>query len=56
MGNPIGLMSTGVECVRGIYEAYKTNDDDEFNAYIKNPFLTSGEQVTCGWLSIRLCV
>lgn len=43
-GNPLGLVSTGVECVKGIYEAYKSNDDDEFNTYISNPFLTSSEQ------------
>mmetsp|Transcript_7126 Transcript_7126/g.10615 ORF Transcript_7126/g.10615 Transcript_7126/m.10615 type:complete len:800 (-) Transcript_7126:162-2561(-) len=44
MGNPLGLLSTGVECVKGIYDAYKTSDDDEFNTYITNPFLTSTEQ------------
>jgi hypothetical protein len=44
-GNPLGLLSTGIDCVKGIYEAYKTNDDDEFNTYITNPFLTSTEQV-----------
>jgi hypothetical protein len=44
MGNPLALVSTGVECVKGIYDAYKTNDDDEFNTYITQPFLTSTEQ------------
>jgi hypothetical protein len=44
MGNPLGLAMTGIECIQGIYEAYKTNVDDEFNTYITNPFLTSAEQ------------
>ena len=44
-GNPLGLLSTGIDCVKGIYNAYKTNDDDEFNTYITQPFLTSAEQV-----------
>lgn len=44
MGNPLGLLSTGIDCVKGIYEAYQSNDDDEFNTYITNPFLTSTEQ------------
>jgi len=44
MGNPLALVATGVDAVKGIYEAYKTNDDDEFNTYITNPFLTSTEQ------------
>lgn len=44
MGNPLGILKKGVECVQEIYEAYKTNDDDEFNTYITNPFLTSTEQ------------
>lgn len=43
-GNPLGLLSTGIDCVKGIYDAYKTNDDDEFNTYITQPFLTSTEQ------------
>lgn len=43
-GNPLGLITTGIDCVKGIYEAYKTNDDDEFMSYIKNPFLLSTEQ------------
>lgn len=43
-GNPLGLLSTGADCVKGIYDAYKTNDDDEFNTYITQPFLTSTEQ------------
>jgi len=43
MGNPLGLLSTGVEAVQEIYGAYKTNDDDEFNTYITEPFLTSEE-------------
>lgn len=42
-GNPLGLLTTGVGAVKGIYEAYKSNDDDEFNTYITNPFLTSSE-------------
>ena len=45
-GNPLGLVSTGISVVRGIYEAYKSQDDDEFNDYITNPFLTSSEQDT----------
>mmetsp|Transcript_31815 Transcript_31815/g.53682 ORF Transcript_31815/g.53682 Transcript_31815/m.53682 type:complete len:126 (-) Transcript_31815:198-575(-) len=44
MGNPLALAATGVDAIKGIYEAYKTNDDDEFNTYITNPFLTSTEQ------------
>jgi hypothetical protein len=44
MGNPLGLLATGVTCVQEVYEAYKTNDDDEFNTYITQPFLTSAEQ------------
>lgn len=44
MGNPLGILKKGVECVQEIYEAYKTNDDDEFNTYITNPFLLSTEQ------------
>jgi hypothetical protein len=43
-GNPLALAMTGIECVQGIYDAYKTKDDDEFNTYITNPFLTSTEQ------------
>ena len=44
MGNPLGILKKGVECIQEIYSAYKTNDDDEFNTYITNPFLTSTEQ------------
>lgn len=44
IGNPLGILSKGVECVQEIYSAYKTNDDDEFNTYITQPFLTSTEQ------------
>jgi hypothetical protein len=44
MGNPLGILKKGVECVQEIYSAYKTEDDDEFNSYITNPFLTSAEQ------------
>lgn len=44
MGNPLGILKKGVECVQEIYSAYKTEDDDEFNSYITNPFLTSTEQ------------
>eukprot|EP01039_Chlorochromonas_danica_P003854 gene3853-4211_t len=44
IGNPLGILSKGVECVQEIYTAYKTHDDDEFNSYITNPFLTSTEQ------------
>jgi len=43
-GNPLGLLSTGAECVKGVYEAYKSDDDDEFNTYMNQPFLTSAEQ------------
>lgn len=43
-GNPLGLLTTGADAVKGIYEAYKSKDDDEFNTYITNPFLTSAEQ------------
>ena len=43
-GNPLGLVSTGIDCVKEIYNAYKTQDDDEFLTYIKNPFLLSSEQ------------
>ena len=43
-GNPLGLISTGVNCVKDIYSAYKENDEDEFNTYITEPFLTSTEQ------------
>ena len=43
-GNPLGLLTTGADAIKGIYEAYKSNDDDEFNSYITNPFLTSAEQ------------
>ncbi|RYH12839.1 hypothetical protein EON65_37170 [archaeon] len=43
-GNPLGILKKGVECVQEIYSAYKTNDDDEFNTYITQPFLTSKEQ------------
>ena len=45
MGNPLGLLNTGITCIKEIYSAYKTHDDDEFNSYITNPFLTSSEQV-----------
>ena len=34
----------GVECVQEIYSAYKERDDEEFNTYITQPFLTSTEQ------------
>ena len=44
LGNPMGLLKTGIDLVSDIYNAYKTNDDDEFNTYITNPFLTSAEQ------------
>jgi hypothetical protein len=44
MGNPLALVSDGINLVKGIYEAYKTQDDDEFLSYIKNPFLLSTEQ------------
>jgi hypothetical protein len=44
MGNPLGILKKGIECVQEVYEAYKTNDDDEFNSYITNPFLLSSEQ------------
>lgn len=44
IGNPLGILTKGVECVQEIYGAYKTSDDDEFNTYITNPFLTSTEQ------------
>jgi hypothetical protein len=44
MGNPLGILKKGVECVQEIYSAYKNEDDDEFNTYITNPFLTSAEQ------------
>lgn len=44
MGNPLGIVKTGVDAVQQIYGAYKTNDDDEFNTYITQPFLTSDEQ------------
>lgn len=44
IGNPLGILSKGIECVQEIYTAYKTHDDDEFNSYITNPFLTSTEQ------------
>jgi hypothetical protein len=43
-GNPIGLIHTGVTAIQEIYTAYKTNEDDEFNTYITQPFLTSSEQ------------
>lgn len=43
-GNPMGILKTGVDAVQQIYSAYKTNDDDEFNTYITQPFLTSAEQ------------
>lgn len=44
MGNPLGLVETGIDCVKEIYEIYKTNVDDDFNSYIREPFLTSTEQ------------
>jgi uncharacterized coiled-coil protein SlyX len=43
-GNPIGLIHTGITAIQEIYTAYKTNEDDEFNTYITQPFLTSSEQ------------
>jgi hypothetical protein len=46
IGNPLGILKKGIDCVSEIYSAYKTHDDDEFNAYITNPFLTSTEQDT----------
>ena len=42
-GNPLGLMKTGVDAIQDIYGAFKTQDDDEFNTYITQPFLTSEE-------------
>lgn len=44
MGNPLGILKTGVDAVKQIYTAYSSNDDDEFNTYITQPFLTSDEQ------------
>eukprot|EP01034_Spumella_vulgaris_P027260 gene27260-33954_t len=44
MGNPLGILKKGVECVQEIYSAYKSEDDEEFNTYITQPFLTSAEQ------------
>lgn len=44
LGNPLGILTKGVECIQEIYTAYRTEDEDEFNTYITNPFLTSAEQ------------
>eukprot|EP01038_Epipyxis_sp_PR26KG_P004367 gene4367-6179_t len=44
IGNPFGIIKTGVDCLADVYNIYKTADDDEFNAYMTNPFLTSTEQ------------
>lgn len=44
IGNPIGVLMKGVNCVQEIYSYYQENDDDEFNTYITQPFLTSSEQ------------
>eukprot|EP01038_Epipyxis_sp_PR26KG_P003966 gene3966-5686_t len=44
MGNPLGILKKGIDCIQEVYTAYKTNDDDEFNTYITNPFLLSSEQ------------
>jgi len=43
-GNVLGASSRGAEAIKDIYEAYKSKDDDEFNVYMSNPFLTSAEQ------------
>jgi len=42
--NPLGIVKAGVEGVKDIYNAYKSNDEAEFNKYIREPFLTSKEQ------------
>ena len=44
--NPLGVISNGIDCICEVYNAYKTVDDEEFNTYITNPFLTSSEQVS----------
>lgn len=44
MGNPLGLIHTGIDAIKGVYEAYRDKDDKEFNTYISQPFLTSAEQ------------
>lgn len=44
LGNPLGLARTGIDAVSDIYEAYKKEDDEEFNNYITNPFLSNKEQ------------
>eukprot|EP01034_Spumella_vulgaris_P022867 gene22867-29044_t len=43
-GDPLGLIETGVGAIKMIYTAYKSSDDDDFQTYISNPFLTSAEQ------------
>jgi hypothetical protein len=44
MGNPLGLVRTGIDAIGDIYAAYKSKDDEEFNNYITNPFLSNAEQ------------
>jgi len=43
VGDPLALVSTGVDTVKEVYNAYKTTDDQDFNTYITQPFLTSAE-------------
>jgi hypothetical protein len=44
LGNPLGLVTTGVKCFKGIYESFQEKDDEDFNTFISEPFLTSEEQ------------
>ena len=48
-GDIISLVETGITALQEIYGAFKSRDDDDFNTYISNSFLTSAEQVSvCG--------
>jgi uncharacterized membrane protein YgcG len=41
-GNPMALAG-GVGAIQDIYKAYKSKDDQDFNTFIREPFLTSAE-------------
>jgi hypothetical protein len=44
LGNFSGVKS-GIDAIKGAYNAYKSSDDQDFNDFIRQPFLTSKEQV-----------
>ncbi|CAM9790453.1 unnamed protein product [Chrysoparadoxa australica] len=44
VGNPLGIVKSGISAISEIYTHYRAEDDKEFNTYITQPFLTSEEQ------------